>query len=106
VLGAWASVTGVVVDEHGQPRAGVRVVASGAGSGFGAGMEDLLTGGGIKTDASGRFEVGRLAAGKGSLMIFGGESFMPTVTKPLDLIAGERLDLGAITVATEPTGDR
>ncbi len=102
-LTGWASVTGVVVDEAGQPRAGLRVVAHGEGGDMGDAMTEIMTGGGITTDATGRFEVGRLAAGTGQLMIFDADAgFTPLVTQELTLVAGQRLDVGTLTAKPAP----
>ena len=104
-LTGWASVTGVVVDEHGLPRAGLRVIASGSGDDMGRSMEEMMTGGGITTDAAGRFEVGKLSAGTGTIMVFAGTGFTPLVTEPITLVAGQRLDAGKLTAPKKPDGD-
>ncbi|MBZ0237501.1 MAG: carboxypeptidase-like regulatory domain-containing protein, partial [Deltaproteobacteria bacterium] len=98
-LVAWASVSGVVVGEDGKPIPGLKVVVTAGGNEDGAAFAELLTGGGPTTDDAGRFEVGRLAAGKGELMVFDVGQMAPVVTRTIELTGGERLDLGALTTS-------
>lgn len=101
-VAGWASVTGVVVDAAGQPRAGLHVAAFGEGGDMGGAMTQMLTGGGPRTDAAGRFTLGELAAGKTTLIVFDAQGgFSPLVTRSITLTAGERHDAGTLT-ATPP----
>ncbi len=105
-LAPWASVTGVVVDAQNAPRAGLVVIATGEGDNPGAAFAAVMGGDGPTTDAQGRFTVGRLGPGTGSLMIFDrAEGFSPIVTKELTLTAGQKLDLGTITAGTAEVTD-
>lgn len=100
-LGAWSTVTGVVVDGAGRPRAGLRIVVAGAVGDITGAMQEALTGGGIKTDAAGRFEVGRLGPGEASVMVFeDGRGFGPVVSTHVTIAAGQRHDVGTLTAPT------
>ena len=102
-LGAWASITGVVVDDKGAPMVGLVVIAGGEGDDRGSAFAAVISGEGPRTDAAGRFEVGRLSPGKGDLMVFDpGEGMTPIVNKDFTLTAGQRLDLGKLTGADRP----
>ena len=63
---------------------------------------DMLTGGGPRTDAAGRFRVGKLGPGTGTLVAFSGllGGFEPLVNQTFQLAPGEKKDLG--TVPTRP----
>ncbi len=95
----WASVVGGVVDAAGAPRPGLRVVAGSDGSVMGAAM----SGGGIVTDAAGRFEIGRINAGAGRVSVYAaGPGHKPLATRALTFVAGRRFDLGQITAPAGP----
>jgi hypothetical protein len=97
-IGSWGAITGVVVNaKTGAPMPGLKLAAMGA-SGMPTGLEELLTGGGPSTDATGRFEIGKQTAGKGTLMIFDGglTGIHVIANKEYTLTSGQRLDLGTI----------
>ena len=100
----WASLTGLVVSMFsGAPVAKISVLAGGMD---GAGMADLMTGGGPKTDATGRFTIDRVAAGSGAVMVMAATSgFKPLATQPYKLSDGQRLDLGTIKIVPPRQGD-
>ncbi|HUQ06711.1 MAG TPA: carboxypeptidase regulatory-like domain-containing protein [Kofleriaceae bacterium] len=98
-LVGWASVTGIVVDKDGKPLAGLKVAVSVGDRDDGGAFAELITGGGPTTDDTGRFEVGRLAAGKGELLVFDVGQMAPVVSQQVELAGGERKDLGTLTAS-------
>ncbi len=97
---AYGSVRGVVLDARsGEPITDISVAAF---SDVGSDTENLamsfLTGEGPRTDDQGRFRVGRLGAGKGTLIVFDGDvgGFEIVAQKEFELEAGRDLDLGEI----------
>ena len=106
VIVPWASATGIVVSAlTGAPLAGLKVFAQGAGNQM-TGITAMLTGGGPTTDATGRFVVDQLGAGSGTLLILPASgAFDALATRPLALVAGQRLDLGVLKVVPPREGD-
>jgi hypothetical protein len=102
-LVGWASVTGVVVGKDGQPMVGLKVAVQVGDSDDGAAFAELITGGGPTTDETGRFEVPRLAAGKGELLVFDLGQMAPVVSQQVQLTGGQRLDLGTLTASPPDT---
>ncbi len=97
---AYGSVRGVVLDARtGNP---IKQISVAAFSDVGSDTESLamkfLTGEGPRTDDQGAFRVGRLGAGKGTLIVFDGDvgGFEIVAQKEFELKAGEDLDLGEI----------
>ncbi|MBS1120656.1 MAG: hypothetical protein H6Q90_2884 [Deltaproteobacteria bacterium] len=103
-LASWASVTGVVVSSvTGQPVPGLHAI-TGGGFQFG----DVLSGKGPTTDATGRFVVERVAAGKGRVMIVQLEATLgspPLATREYTVTTGQRQDLGTIKILPPRTGE-
>jgi hypothetical protein len=98
----YGSIRGVVVDAAtGKPMPGYPVVAYNEGADL-SDTFNLFTGGGPKTDREGRFEVGRLGAGGGSVMILDAErnALAPLAKKDFELGPGQDLDLGTIQGST------
>ena len=97
---AYGSVRGVVLDARtGDPIDDISVAAfSDVGSDTESLAMKFLTGEGPRTDDQGRFRVGRLGAGKGTLIVFDGDvgGFEIVAQKEFDLEAGQDLDLGEI----------
>jgi hypothetical protein len=105
VLAPFGSLTGVVVSlVTGKPVAGISVVtASGENAG---GIVDAITGRAPKTDASGRFVLERVAAGKGRLMFVAAEASMSSMeTHEYTAKEGQRTDLGTIRIVPPRTGE-
>jgi len=97
-IGTWGTLAGVVVNAlTDAPMPGLKLAAMGP-SGMPTGLEDMLTGGGPSTDATGHFEIGKQTAGKGNLLVFdGGLTGIHVVAhKDYTLANGQRLDLGTI----------
>jgi len=102
-LTPWASITGQIVsmfDKSGIPHLGV--VASGAGGG---GMLEAISGGGPKTDAGGRFTLPKVGTGKGWLTVMPKDGFDPLATKEYEIVNGQHLDLGQISIVPPRQGD-
>ena len=78
-------------------------IATGEGDDSGESFIAIMGGGGPTTDAQGRFTVGRLGPGEGQLMLFNRDEpgSPPLFPRPLQLTAGQKLDLGTITVGGE-----
>jgi hypothetical protein len=100
-LDAWGEVTGVIVDAlTGKPMSGLHVIAS--SEDFENGGEQaigLFTGAGPTTDAQGRFRVGKLGPGKGSLTAIASgllSGISTVVDQSFTLAAGEHKDLGTL----------
>jgi len=101
----WASVTGLVVSlfDH-KPVPNLIVVAGGMDNS--AGMADILTGGGPKTDPTGRFVVPKVATGPSNVMVMDATGgFKPLATKPFTAADGQRVDVGTIEVVPPRNGD-
>jgi protocatechuate 3,4-dioxygenase beta subunit len=100
----WASVTGVVVSVlSGAPVPGITVIAGGF---QGRGMQDVLAGTAPVTDASGRFTVGQVAAGSGSIVLMpptGG--FDQLATRTYTASDGQHVDLGTIKIVPPRNGE-
>jgi uncharacterized GH25 family protein len=104
-IAAWGSLTGVVVSMFdGKPLPGLLVIAGGWEDS--AAMAEVFTGGGIKTDANGKFVVEKVAAGKGNLMLAPPSGPMTSMEmRPFEAKAGQRVDLGTIKIVPPRTGD-
>ena len=96
-LAAWGTVTGQVVSVvDGKPLAGLSVAVSSEGSDT---FKDLFMGKAPTTDASGRFVVDRVAAGKIELRILNkANAFDHLTKKELTITPGQRLDAGVIKI--------
>ena len=71
-----------------------------------AGMADIFTGGGPKTDATGRFVVPKVGTGSGNVMVMDATGgFKPLATKPYTAADGQRVDVGTIEVVPPRDGD-
>lgn len=99
-LVTYGSVRGVVVDATtGEPMADLSVAAF---SELGSDTESLamsfLAGEGPRTGDKGQFRVGRLGAGKGTLIVFDGDAagFEMIAQKEFELTPGQSLDLGEL----------
>jgi protocatechuate 3,4-dioxygenase beta subunit len=103
-LAPWASVTGVVVGAlTGRPVVGLKIMAGSMGT---RGISAMLTGKGPTTDATGRFVVDHLGAGKGSLAIMPATSlFEKLASRDYEVTAGQHLDLGVIKVVAPRDGE-
>lgn len=110
-LKPWAKVRGVLLDARGgQPLAGMTAVVR-SSDGFEAAIFDTLLGKGPRTDATGRFEVTRIAPGKGTLELFDGDLMTQQVVAevPFEVESGVEKDLGTIhgvSVAKVPKAER
>lgn len=97
---AYGSVRGVVVDAMtGEPIDDMTVFAfSQQGSDVEGLAMSFFSGDGPRTDAEGKFRVGRLGAGKGTFVVMDGDAggFEMIAQKEFDLGAGQDLDLGEI----------
>jgi hypothetical protein len=104
-LTAWASITGVVVSVlDKKPVVGVHTFA-GNDTFEGKNMEQVLTGKAPTTDASGRFTIPRVPAGKGKVAIMPKEGFMPLGQRDYTAAQGQKIDLGTIEVIPPREGD-
>jgi hypothetical protein len=104
----WAQITGTVVSVlSGEPVVGVKLIAGAAGGGGDRqAFTDLLGGKGPTSDARGAFVVPRVAPGAGELVVMpatGG--FQVLAKQKYDVKAGQKLDVGAIKVVPQRTGD-
>ncbi len=97
---AHGSVRGVLVDAStGKPMAGLPVLAY---SDDGADTESLamsmMTGNGPRTEADGRFRVGRLGSGKGTVIVIdrAQDGFETVAQRAFTIEAGQDLDLGTL----------
>ncbi len=97
---AWSSIRGVVKNTAtGEPMDGLAVIAfAEEGSDFGQMAMDILSGDGPTTDDQGRFRVGRLGAGKGTVVVVDGDQagFEIVASKDFTLEPGQDLDLGEL----------
>ncbi len=101
----WASVVGVVADVlTGKPIAGViPIVTSGQSQ---SGIAQAILGNAPTTDPAGRFEIDKVAAGSGSVSLFGKIDMMkPLATKQFTAADGQQVDLGTIKVIPPRDGD-
>ncbi len=113
-LVAYGSVRGVLVDAlTGKPMANLPVVAFAEEGDVGSLAMSVLTGDGPRTDSEGRFRVGRLGTGDGTLVVFDGDktAFDIVAQKKFKLAPGQDLDLGTVqghdsaTVPKDQRGD-
>jgi hypothetical protein len=105
-LVGWGSLTGVVVSIlNDKPVPGILVIA-GAESNPGA-MLDTMSGGGLKTDANGRFVAEKVAVGKGRLILLPPELGTMKSIESHEYVAkdGERVDMGTIKIVPPRTGE-
>ena len=105
-LAPWATITGTVVSVlTGEPLAGLKLlVEDGAFSERSIG--DTLTGHGPTSDATGRFLIPQVAAGKGTVGVMPKDAgFVELAKRDYEVTAGQRLDLGTIKVVPPRTGD-
>jgi protocatechuate 3,4-dioxygenase beta subunit len=100
----WASVTGVVVSVlSGAPVPNITVIAGGLD---GRGMADVIAGTAPITDASGRFTVGHIAAGSGSVTLMPQVgSFDQLAHREYTAGEGQLVDLGTIKIVPPRSGD-
>lgn len=102
-LGGWGAVRGRAVDLEGQPVAGIAVAVMSEGGDRDGGARTLerLGGGGLTTDADGRFEVEGLGPGRGSIMV-GTEDELLTggriATRYFSIAPGGVTDLGDVVL--------
>jgi membrane-associated protease RseP (regulator of RpoE activity) len=68
-------------------------------------MMGVIAGTSPKTDASGRFVLDKISAGKGVVLVMDDSGFKPLATKPYTASAGQRVDLGAIEIVPPRKGD-
>ena len=95
----YGSVRGVLVDAlTGKPMANLPVLAFAEEGDVGSLAMSVLTGDGPRTDAEGRFRVGRLGTGDGTLVVFDGDktAFDIVAQKKFKLAPGQDLDLGTL----------
>jgi hypothetical protein len=110
-LQPWGKLRGVLLDGRtGQPLAGVTVMAMGKGMRTGD-MLGTLLGKGPRTDATGRFEIGHIAAGEGELQFIDSDLFdrSQVATAKYSLEPGAEKDLGTVAgvaVAKVPKDQR
>ena len=111
---AYGSVRGVLVDAlTGKPMANLPVLAFAEEGDVGSLAMSVLTGDGPRTDSEGRFRVGRLGTGDGTLVVFDGDktAFDIVAQKKFKLAPGQDLDLGTLqghdsaTVPKEQRGE-
>jgi len=98
-LRPWARLRGLVLDGRtGAPLAGLSLMAIQPDTFQASTMVDTMLGKGSRTDAAGRFEVQRIAAGKGTLKISDGDiTAGRTVAEvKFEVEAGAEQDLGTI----------
>jgi len=112
-LVAWSSVHGVVKNAiSGEPMPDLAVIAfADKGTDVGHQAMNILTGQGPTTDDNGWFRVGRLGAGKGTLLVVDADKagFEIVASKDFTLESGQDLDLGELqgsTVNSVPKEDR
>ena len=110
---SWSSIRGVVKNAAtGAPMDELAVIAfAEEGSDYGQMAMDIMSGDGPTTDSEGRFYVGRLGAGKGTLLIVDGDQagFQIVASKEFVLEPGQELDLGELlgqSVNTIPKEER
>jgi protocatechuate 3,4-dioxygenase beta subunit len=105
-LQPYASIVGSVVSVlDGSPVPGAALAAEG-GHGDALQMESLILGNGPMTDATGHFQLDRIAPGSGAVIVMATTSLgKPLATKPYTVTAGQRLDLGPIQVVPPRSGD-
>ncbi|MEO8703042.1 MAG: carboxypeptidase regulatory-like domain-containing protein, partial [Kofleriaceae bacterium] len=103
-LAPYASITGTVVHAiTGEPVKGLNVLAHGDNMDTEA-FGDLISGKGPVTDASGRFLIEHVPAGKGKLAVVPREAFNELATRDYTTVAGQRLDVGTIKVVPPREG--
>ncbi len=111
---AYGSVRGVLKDAlTGKPMADLPVLAFAEEGDVGSLAMSVLTGDGPRTDSEGRFRVGRLGTGEGTLVVFDGDksAFDIVAQTKFELAPGQDLDLGTLqghdsaTVPKEQRGD-
>ncbi len=112
-LVAWSSVRGVVKNAvSGEPMPDLAVLAfADEGTDVGHQAMNIMTGQGPTTDDDGRFRVGRLGAGKGTLLVVDADKagFEIVASKDFTLQSGQDLDLGELqgsTVNSVPKEER
>lgn len=102
---AFATITGTVVDTvTGKPVPGLLVFATGDGV-DGKQFMDLMSGNGPTTDASGKFVVGKIPAGKGQIHVAPKDATMNRLaTRDYTAVAGQRIDLGTMKIVPPRDG--
>jgi hypothetical protein len=100
----WASVTGGVLSVlSGAPVPNITVISGGLD---GRGMADVIAGTAPVTDASGRFTVGHVAAGSGSVTLMPQVgSFDQLAHREYTAGEGQLVDLGTIKIVPPRNGD-
>ena len=98
-LEPWARVHGLLIDGRtGQPIPGMTILAEQRGDFSGAAAFDMILGKGPRTDATGRFAVPKVPAGKGTLRIMDGDlmSERTVAEVEFEVEPGADKDLGTI----------
>lgn len=104
-LAPWATITGTVVSVlDGKPLEGLKLIASTDNDDMG--FAETLLGKGPTSDSAGRFTIGKVAAGKGTVVVMPKEAgFVELAKREYEVAAGQRLDLGVIKVVPPRSGD-
>jgi protocatechuate 3,4-dioxygenase beta subunit len=106
VIVGWATVTGTVVSvRDGQPVPNLNVLATPDSNMTPRGLLTALTGGGPKTDATGKFAVPQVPQGQGKVTLFAPDAMAPLATQPYTAVSGQTVDVGVIKVVPPRQGD-
>jgi hypothetical protein len=102
---SWGKITGTVIDgTTGKPWKGLSAIATSKDDLDEEAIMQMIQGGGPKTDEAGRFTIGRLGPGEGSVVFVAGSliSFQLVAQKKFVLADGQTLDLGVLKALPKP----